>query len=117
MYSGADLDSLISALGTLTESGFLSYDLNIGQVTPYLSICVSQAEINMFPALARLPQAGAIINLYYTTNFSPLVADFISAFQAGVQATVSGNAGLLAEVNAALSNWSTFESTYNSFGD
>jgi hypothetical protein len=116
MYSGSDLITLQTALNTLTNSGFLQYDLNIGQVSPYLQISVSAAQLAMFPALSRLPQANQVINLYYTTDFTPPVATFISNFQTGVQNTVTGNAAILAEVNAALSNWPTFETTYNSFG-
>ncbi len=116
MYSGSDLDTLMSALATLTNSGFLEYDFNVGQKIPYLSITVSNSQIAAFPALATLPAGQKIINLYYTTDFTPDVDTFISNFQSGIKSAIDNNADLIAEINSQMSNWSTFETTYNSFG-
>ena len=116
MYTGSDLDTLLTELYSLTSSGFLEYDFNVGQKIPYLSITVSQAQASQFPALATLPQGQKLINLYYTMDFTPPVATFITNMLAGIQATVDGNASLIANINSQISLWSSFVTTYNSYG-
>ncbi len=116
MYSGSDLTTLMTALGSLTSSGFLQYDFFIGEMNPYLRIYVSNYEQGLYPVLSRLPQASKIVELYRTTDFTPPVATFISNITAGIKATVDGNATLLTEISTAMSNWPTFASTYNSYG-
>lgn len=116
MYSGSDLTTLMTELASLTASGFLQYDFFIGQMNPYLRIYVSNYEQGLYPVLSRLPQAKEIIDLYYTTDFTPPVATFITNMTAGIQATVDANATLLTEISTAMSNWPTFVTAYNSYG-
>jgi hypothetical protein len=106
----------MTALASLTESGFLQYDFNAGQVNPHLNISVSAAQIALFPLLQRAPQGPKIINLYFTTDFTPPVATFISNMQAGITATVDANASVMATINSQISNWAEFEQAYNSYG-
>lgn len=116
MYSGSDLDSLMSALATLTTDGFFAYDFNVGQVNPYLSISVSPAQIVLFPALATLPLAAPLLNVFYSADFSAPVATFISNMQATIIAYVDGQAGRISAISAKVANWAGFASTYNSKG-
>jgi DNA replicative helicase MCM subunit Mcm2 (Cdc46/Mcm family) len=116
MYSGSDLTTLMTQLASLTSSGFIQYDFFIGQMNPYLKIYVSNAQTAVFPVLTRLPNASKIIDLYYTTDFTPPVATFISDMTAGIKATVDSNAAALTAINTAFSHFSTFETTYNALG-
>lgn len=116
MYSGSDLDSLMSALATLTSDGFFAYDFNVGQVNAYLSVSLSPAEIALFPALATLPVAAPLLNVFYTKDFSSPVATFISNMQASISAYVDSQAGRISAITASVGNWSSFASTYNSKG-
>ena len=116
MYSGSDLVSLVSALDALTIDGFLQYELNLGQSHPFLIIKVSDAKVNAFPAFNVLPQAQTLIYVYQTSDFSIPVADFITAVQNGVRASINGNAALLAAVATQMAAFSAFAATYASKG-
>ncbi len=116
MYNDADLGTLMDALNSLTSNGFLQYDINVGQVSPYLSIVVSETQVSAFPVLARFPQGAALVNLYYTTDFTPPVATFISNFQTGMASKVNANQTIMSAISAQMANWTTFASTYNALG-
>lgn len=116
MYSGSDLDSLMSALATLTADGFFAYDFNVGQLNPYLSVSVSPAQIDMFPALATLPIAAPLLNVFYTQDFSAPVDTFISNINSTISAYVDSQATRISGITAKVANWAGFASTYNSKG-
>lgn len=86
MYSGSDLTTLMSALDTLAADNFFQYDFNVGTKTPYLMVSISNTQIVLFPAIAILSTIAPLMSVYYTTDFSPPVSDFITAIQAACHA-------------------------------
>ncbi len=116
MYSGSDLLDVVEALDDLCADGFLEYDLNAGQVVPYLSINVSRSHVAAFPGLSMLPLGQVLVRLYQSSDFSMPAADFIVAFQDGVKAKVAANASVLAAVSAQFASWGAFASSYAAKG-
>jgi len=105
MYSGADLDTLLTALNTLTNDDFFEYDFNVGEIIPYLSITISGTQISLYPAIATSAETQPLIPVYYTTDFTPLVGDFIAAFQDACSAYAS----------SSYATWNDFYETYAAF--
>jgi hypothetical protein len=116
MYSGSDLTTLITALNTLTANGFLEYDFNVGEKIPYLNITLSSAQVSLISPILTQQQGYQLINLYYTTDFSPPVNTFIYNMNVGIKTTVDNNASVIASINNTVAYWPTFELTYNSYG-
>jgi hypothetical protein len=116
MYAVSDLDTLFNALNAFTSDGFTQYDINTGQITPYLSITLSNTETQSFPVFYASSQGRELANLYYTTDFTPPIATFISNFQAGVAATVDSNTAILTAISAFVTAWPAFVAAYQSKG-
>jgi hypothetical protein len=91
MYSGSDLDTLMTALNTLTSDNFFQYSFNVGQINSSLTITISNTWINSFPAIAQLAVTAPLLNVYFTTDFTPAVATFISNMQAACQSYADTN--------------------------